>query len=86
MDKQDFLIGMRLLKAFYINWPFDFTDKIQVDTWYEYLNVMDFNKFKRVLNYYISQNNSGPNNPGDLLRAKIELEIRDMVNEGEDTI
>lgn len=85
MDKKDFMIGLKILKAFYINWPFDFNDRIQIDTWYEFLNGMDFDTFTRVINYYISKNNSGPNNPGELLRAKIELEIKDMINNGEPT-
>lgn len=83
MDIRDFIVALRLLKAFYIDWSFDFSDKIQVQTWYEYLNVMDFNKFKKVISYYISKNNSGPNNPGDLLRAKIEYEIKAMIHSGE---
>lgn len=85
MDKKDFMIGLKILKAFYINWPFNFNDRIQIDTWYEFLNEMNFDTFTRVINYYISKNNIGPNNPGELLRAKIELEIKDMINNGEPT-
>lgn len=82
MDRRDFLSVMRVLKAFYLDWDFNFTDKIQVETWYAYLQDMGFEKLKQVVNYYISKHNSGPKNPGELLRAQIEFDIKQKINEG----
>lgn len=82
MDIRDFLSVMKILKAFYIDWAFDFTDKVQIETWYAYLHEMGFEKLKKVVNFYISKHNSGPNNPGELLRAQIEYDMKQMINEG----
>ena len=83
MDIRDFLSVMRLLKAFYIDWPFDFSDKVQVSTWYAYLGGMEFEKLKKVVNFYISKNDMGPNNPGELLKAQIEHDLKQMINAGD---
>lgn len=86
MDKQDFLVCMRLLNAYYIDWQFNFNDKIQIDTWYEFLqSTMDFKTLKRVIHVYMARNSSGPNSPRELQKLQIELEIKDMINNGEQT-
>ena len=86
MTKEDFIVCMHLLNAYYLDWQFNFQDKIQVQTWYQFLSdAMDFDTLKRVINAWTARHNTGPNSPRDLLKLKIELEIRDMVNQGEDT-
>lgn len=85
MDKKDFLSCMKLLSAYYIDWQFNFEDKLQVETWYQFLqSSMDFASLKRVIHVYMARNNSGPNSPGELQKLKIELDLKDMINEGED--
>lgn len=84
LDIKDFLAGMQVLKSYYITWAFDFSDRFQVMTWYEYLcRDMDYKKFIQVLNHYISKHDNPPTNPGDLLRSKIEYEIKAMIHNGE---
>lgn len=86
MDMKDFLACMRLLNAYYIDWQFNFEDKLQVDTWYQFIsNSMDFAALKKVIQVYMARNNSGPNSPGELQKLKIELDLKAMVNSGEDT-
>lgn len=82
MSIHEFVSALKVLKAFYIDWQFDFADKIQVSTWHAYLQGMDLQKFEKVINYYISNHDVGPNNPGDLLRAQIEYNIKQKILEG----
>ena len=85
MNIQDFLACMRLLSAYYIDWQFNFDDKYQFATWYQFLqSSMDFNTLKRVIHVYMARNNTGPNSPGELQKLKIELDIKDMINNGEE--
>lgn len=83
MDKQDFISCMKLLNAYYIDWQFNFEDKLQVETWYQFISSsMDFATLKRVIQVYTARNNSGPNSPGELQKLQIELEIKDMIQNG----
>lgn len=84
MDIRDFLSCMRLLNAYYIDWQFNFEDKLQVDTWYQFLQSrMDFARLKQVIKIYIARNDTGPNSPRDLLAIHAELEIKGMINNGD---
>ena len=84
MNIQDFLACIRLLNAYYIDWQFNFEDKLQVDTWYQFLqSSMDFPALKRVVKVYMARNEHGPNSPRDLLAIHAELELKDMINNGE---
>ena len=84
MTKQDFLACMRMLNAYYIDWQFNFCDKIQVDTWYQFLqSQMDYATLKRVIQVYVARNDHGPNSPSELLRINAELKIKSMIQNGE---
>ena len=84
MDKQDFLACMKLLNAYYIDWQFNFDDKLQVDTWYQFLqSSMDFARLKKVIKIYIARNTAGPNSPRDLISIDAELKLKEMINNGE---
>lgn len=86
MTKENFIACMLMLNAYYLDWQFNFQDKVQINTWYQFLSdAMDFTTLKRVINVWTARNDTGPNSPRDLLKLKIELELRDMVNEGENT-
>lgn len=86
MDKRDFLACMQMINAYYLDWQFNFEDKLQLDTWYQFLSShMDFATLKKVIRIYIARNDHGPNSPGDLLRINAELEIKAMINNGEPT-
>lgn len=84
MTKEDFIACMHMLNAYYLNWQFNFQDKIQVETWYQIINdAMDFTMLKRVINIWTARNDTGPNSPRDLRKIQIELELKDMINNGE---
>ena len=80
MTKQDFILCMKILNAYYLDWQFNFNDKTQVETWYQYLQGMGFAKLKSVINYYMSKNDKGPNSPRGLLRARYEYELKSKIH------
>lgn len=86
MTREDFIVTMKMIDAYYLDWKFDFSDKIQVETWYQFLNdSMDFPMLKKVVNLWITRNDSGPNSPRDLRKIQAELQLKAMINEGENT-
>lgn len=85
MNKRDFMILLRVLKSYYLNWPLDLNDKVVVETWYQYLQELGFERLKKVVNFYISTHDAGPNSPRDLMRAHFELELKDMIHKGDGT-
>lgn len=84
MDKRDFVILLQILKSYYLNWSFDLDNKVTVETWYQYLQHLGFERLKNVVHFYISKHDAGPNSPRDLLRAHFELEIKEMIHNGEE--
>lgn len=86
MTREDFIVTMKMIDAYYLDWKFDFSDKIQVETWYQFLNdSMDFPMLKKVVNLWITRNDTGPNSPRDLRKIQAELQLKAMINEGENT-
>ena len=84
MDIRDFLSCMRLLNAYYIDWQFNFEDKLQVDTWYQFLqSSMDFERLKKIVKIYIARNDHGPNSPRDLFSIDAELKLKEMIHNDE---
>lgn len=84
MTKQDFLILMRILKAYYLTWSFDTGNKVIVETWYQYLQDLGFKRLKRVIHFYMTKYDHGPESPRDIMRAHFELELQDMIHNGEE--
>lgn len=83
MTREDFIVTMKMIDAYYLDWKFDFSDKIQVETWYQFLNdSMDFPMLKKVVNLWITRNDTGPNSPRDLRKIQAELQLKAMINEG----
>lgn len=66
MEKQEFVLGLETVKAFYLDWDFSFS-KMQVDVWYEYFKKYDLDKFKEIIECYITHRSSGPNSPKQLM-------------------
>lgn len=86
MTREDFIATMKMIDAYYLDWKFDFSDKIQVETWYQILSdAMDFTTLKKVVNLWITRNDTGPNSPRDLRKIQAELKLKAMINEGENT-
>lgn len=83
MDKKDFLIIIRLLKAYYMDWTFNTGDSFLVDTWYQFLQRLGFERLKNAVHVYIARNDHGPNSPRDLLLIDGELAMKEMINNGE---
>lgn len=84
MTKADFIATMKMIDAYYLDWKFDFSDRIQVETWYQILSdSMDFATLKKVVNLWITRNDTGPNSPRDLRKIQAELKLKAMINEGE---
>ena len=84
MTREDFIATMKMIDAYYLDWKFDFSDKIQVETWYQILSdAMDFTMLKKVVNLWITRNDTGPNSPRDLRKIQAELKLKAMINEGE---
>lgn len=86
MTREDFIATMKMIDAYYLDWKFDFSDRIQVETWYQFLSdAMDFTTLKKVVNLWITRNDTGPNSPRDLRKIQAELKLKAMINEGENT-
>jgi hypothetical protein len=86
MTREDFIATMKMIDAYYLDWKFDFSDRIQVETWYQILSdAMDFTTLKKVVNLWITRNDTGPNSPRDLRKIQAELKLKAMINEGENT-
>jgi hypothetical protein len=83
MDKNVFIILMQILKNYYLNWSFDLNNKILLETWYQFLQHLGEERLKDVIYFYIKRNNNGPNSPRDLMKAHYELELKEMINQGE---
>lgn len=83
MDKNVFIILMQILKNYYLNWPFDLNNKILIETWYQFLQHLGEERLKDVIYYYVKTHQTGPNSPRDLMKAHFELEIKEMINNGE---
>lgn len=83
MTRDDFIATMKMIDAYYLDWKFDFSDKIQVETWYQFINdSMDFPILKKVVQTWIARNDTGPNSPRDLYRIYTELKLKAMINQG----
>lgn len=83
MDKSDFLVLLQILKSYYLSWPFDLSNQVLVETWYQYLQYLGFERLKKVVEFYIQRHDAGPNSPRDLLRSHFELEVQEMIHNGE---
>ena len=84
MTREDFIATMKMIDAYYLDWKCDFSDRIQVETWYQILSdAMDFTTLKKVVNLWITRNDTGPNSPRDLRKIQAELKLKAMINEGE---
>lgn len=84
MTREDFIATMKMIDAYYLDWKFDFSDRIQVETWYQLINdSMDFPMLKKVAQTWIARNDTGPNSPRDFYRIQAELKLKAMINEGE---
>lgn len=86
MTKREFLILLQILKSYYLDWSFDLTNRILVETWFQYLQDLGSERLKRVVNFYISKHDAGPNSPRDLMRAHFELELKEKINDTEEQI
>lgn len=79
MTKKDFMILLQILKSYYLDWSFDLANRIVVETWYQYLQDLGFERLKKVVNFYISKHDTGPTSPRELLKAHFELELKEMI-------
>lgn len=75
IDKKQFIECMSYLKAYYPNFNFDLTNKMQLQVWYQSLNMVD-DLPKSIMNY-IKNNKFPPQSPTDLIN------IQDNMNEHE---
>lgn len=85
MSKTEFMTLIQILKSYYLDWSFELSNRMVVETWYQYLQDLGFERLKKVVNFYISTHDAGPNSPRDLMRSHFELELKDMIHKGEPT-
>ena len=67
LNKDVFIKGLGYLKACYINWQFDLTNKDCLEIWYKKFSNLNDNQYRIMVESYTDNNKFPPNSPADLL-------------------
>ena len=66
LDKRVFLKGLNYLKAMYINWQFNLTNKMLLEIWYDVFKDFDDNVFMETVKEYCKTKQFAPNSPYEI--------------------
>ena len=69
LDKRVFLKGLNYLKAMYLNWQFNLTNKMLLEIWYDSFNQLDDETYIETVKQYCKVKQFAPNSPYDILNS-----------------
>ena len=72
LSEEVFLAGMRTLKAGYIGWQFDISDKLQVGVWYSAVKGLSDEAYTLMIKEYYAHHNTPPKCARDLTTVLVD--------------